>query len=128
MNLKKYDNKRVRFIDYENNIIEGISEYYTKEMADAIYGIDSECLKITCFLFRKEEINNITIIDEFTNPYSRLEEIAVEDGMDLVDEILYSDKVRINLYYLNHYSFKKDIQMILCTVLGKKMMYNGELI
>ena len=44
------------------------------------------------------------------------------------DEILYSDKVRINLYYLNHYSFKKDIQMILCTVLGKKMMYNGELI
>lgn len=92
MNLKKYDNKRVRFIDYENNIIEGISEYYTKEMADAIYGIDSECLKITCFLFRKEEINNITIIDEFTNPYSRLEEMAVEDGMDLVDELLYSEE------------------------------------
>ena len=35
---------------------------------------------------------NITIIDEFTNPYSRLEEMAVEDGMDLVDEILYSEE------------------------------------
>ena len=92
MNLKKYDNKKVRFKDSENNIIEGISEYYTKEMAEAIYGIDSECLKITCFLFRKSEINNITIIDEFNNPYSRLEEMAVEDGMDLVDEILYSEE------------------------------------
>ena len=32
MNLKKYDNKKVRFKDSGNNIIEGISEYYTKEM------------------------------------------------------------------------------------------------
>ncbi len=44
------------------------------------------------------------------------------------DNVIYPDKVRINLYYLNHYSFIKDIQMIFCTVLGKKMMYNGELI
>ena len=36
------------------------------------------------------------------------------------------DKVRINLYYLDHYSFWKDIQMIFCTVLGKKMRYAGE--
>ena len=53
---------------------------------------------------------------------------TVNSPQEYNDEILYSDKVRINLYYLNHYSFKKDIQMILCTVLGKKMMYNGELI
>ncbi len=44
------------------------------------------------------------------------------------DKIIYPDKVRINLYYLHNYSFIKDIQMIFCTVLGKKMMYNGELI
>ncbi len=42
------------------------------------------------------------------------------------DQVIYPDKVRINLYYLKHYSFLKDIQMILCTVLGKKMWYNGE--
>ncbi len=29
---------------------------------------------------------------------------------------------------MNNYSFIKDIQMIFCTVLGKKMMYNGEMI
>ena len=42
------------------------------------------------------------------------------------DTVLYPDKVRINLYYLKHYSFIKDIQMIFCTVLGKNMIYNGE--
>ena len=42
------------------------------------------------------------------------------------DRVIYPDKVRINLYYLDHYSFVKDIQMILCTVLGKKMKYGEE--
>ena len=50
------------------------------------------------------------------------QEIAVEYN----DEVLYPDKVRINRYYLHHYSFIKDIQMILCTVLGKKMKYGDE--
>ena len=44
------------------------------------------------------------------------------------DTVIYPDKVRLNLYYLNHYSFVKDIQMIICTVLGRKMMYAGEVI
>ena len=44
------------------------------------------------------------------------------------DNVIYPDKVRLNLYYLDHYSFIKDIQMILCTVLGKKMEYAGEVI
>lgn len=44
------------------------------------------------------------------------------------DQVIYPDKVRLNLYYLDHYSFAKDIQMIVCTVLGKKMKYNNEII
>lgn len=42
------------------------------------------------------------------------------------DEVIYPDKVRINLYYLRHYSFVKDLQMIVCTVLGRRMYYNNE--
>lgn len=42
------------------------------------------------------------------------------------DRVIYPDKVRLNLYYLDHYSFWTDIRMILCTVLGKRMTYNGE--
>ena len=52
------------------------------------------------------------------------QEIAVEYN----DTVIYPDKVRINLYYLDHYSFFKDFQMILCTIFGKKMKYGGELI
>lgn len=44
------------------------------------------------------------------------------------DEAIFPDKVRINLYYLHHYSFVKDIEMIFCTVLGRKMKYNNEII
>ena len=44
------------------------------------------------------------------------------------DHVIYPDKVRLNCYYYRHYSFIKDIQMIFCTVLGKKMKYAGETI
>lgn len=42
------------------------------------------------------------------------------------DNVIYPDKVRINLYYQRNYSFFYDIKMICCTILGKKMLYNGE--
>lgn len=51
-----------------------------------------------------------------------MQEIATEYN----DQVIYPDKVRLNCYYYRHYSFVKDIQMILCTVLGKKMKYAGE--
>ncbi|MBD5385740.1 sugar transferase [bacterium] len=44
------------------------------------------------------------------------------------DEVIFPDKVRINRYYLHHYSFVKDIQMILATVLGRRIRYGGEII
>lgn len=53
-----------------------------------------------------------------------MQDIAVEYN----DKVIYPDKVRINSYYYHHYSFIKDIQMIICTVLGKKMKYNNEMI
>lgn len=53
-----------------------------------------------------------------------MQEIAEEYN----DKVIYPDKVRLNCYYYRHYSFIKDIQMIFCTVLGKKMDYAGEII
>ena len=44
------------------------------------------------------------------------------------DTAIYRDKVRLNCYYYRNYSFVKDIKMIFCTVLGKKMEYAGEVI
>ena len=35
-------------------------------------------------------------------------------------------KVRLNLYYLQHYSFWMDLKMIFATVLGRKIEFAGE--
>ena len=51
---------------------------------------------------------------------------SVTNPQEYNDKVIYPDKVRLNLYYLEHYSFFKDIEMIMCTVLGKKMRYAGE--
>ena len=53
---------------------------------------------------------------------------AVDNPQEYNDTVIYPDKVRINRYYLHNYSFVSDIKMILCTVLGKTMLYNNELI
>ena len=53
-----------------------------------------------------------------------MQEIATEYN----DKVIYPDKVRINCYYYRHYSFFKDIEMIVATVLGRKVKYNGEII
>ena len=53
---------------------------------------------------------------------------TVDDPIEYNNKVIYPDKIRINLYYYRNYSFLKDIQMILCTVLGTKMKYNGEMI
>lgn len=44
------------------------------------------------------------------------------------DHVIFPDKVRINRYYLHHYSFWTDIKMIIATVTGRKIEYGGETI
>lgn len=53
---------------------------------------------------------------------------AQTDPQRYNDEVIFPDKVRLNRYYLHHYSFLTDIRMIVCTVLGRRMAYAGEMI
>ena len=53
---------------------------------------------------------------------------TVDDPQRYNDEVIFPDKVRINRYYLHHYSFWMDIKMIFATVLGKRKEYGGEVI
>ena len=70
------------------------------------------------------EIENGELIIENLPEGLTKEELAVWYN----DNIIYPDKVRLNKFYYKHYSFWKDIQMIVCTVLGKQMEYAGEMI
>lgn len=76
------------------------------------------------------ELNaNYPQMDMTEDVYSQLKK---KDGQEVAvwynDYVIYPDKVRLNCYYYRHYSFWKDIEMIIATVLGKKIMYNGEMI
>ena len=65
-----------------------------------------------------------------TLKYRNEEELlaTVDNPQHYNDTVIYPDKVRINRYYAEHYSFAKDLQIIVCTVFGKKITYNNELI
>ena len=99
--------------------------------ADALEGDDREVLKLrpgitgpATLKYRLEDemIADYVVKQQAAGDSRPMQEIAVEYN----DKVIYPDKVRINRYYLHHYSFIKDIQMIFCTVMGKKMMYSGE--
>ena len=85
--------------------------------ADKLQGEDREILKL------KPGITGPASLK-----YRNEEELlsSVDDPQRYNDEVIFPDKVRLNLYYLHHYSFYKDIQMIFCTVVGRKMSYAGE--
>lgn len=87
--------------------------------ADQLKGEDQEVLKL-----------KPGITGPASMKYRDEEEVLAKqpDPQRYNDEVIFPDKVRINRYYLHNYSFVKDIQMILCTVLGRRMQYNGELI
>lgn len=65
-----------------------------------------------------------------TLKYRNEEELlaSVDDPIRYNDEVIYPDKVRINRYYAEHYSFAMDIQLILCTVFCRHITYNNEVI
>ena len=85
-------------------------------------------------LLQGEDRIILTLRPGITGPatlkYRNEEELLaqVKNPQQYNDEGIYPDKVRINHYYAEHYSFAKDIQMIVCTVLGKHMQYNNEII
>lgn len=65
-----------------------------------------------------------------TLKYRNEEELlaTMENPIKYNDEVIYPDKVRLNRYYAEHYSFIDDIKMIFCTILGRHMLYNNEII
>ena len=101
--------------------------------ADMLEGDDRRVLKLRSgitgpatlkYRLKDEMISEYVSQKHASGDKRDMQEIAVEYN----DAVIYPDKVRLNLYYLDHYSFIKDFQMILCTVLGKKMEYAGEVI
>ncbi len=87
--------------------------------ADQLMGEDREVLKLRPGITGPASLK-----------YRDEEELLANQGnpQRYNDEVIFPDKVRINRYYLHHYSFITDIKMIVYTVLGKRLLYNEEII
>ena len=101
--------------------------------ADKLQGDDRDVLKLrpgitgpATLKYRLEDemISDYVAKKQAAGDERPMQEIAVEYN----DNVIYPDKVRLNCFYYRNYSFIKDMQMILCTVLGKNMEYAGETI
>lgn len=99
--------------------------------ADRLSGDDRDVLKlrpgITGPATLKYRLEDEMIADYVTKRQAEgdarsMQEIATEYN----DNVIYPDKVRLNCYYFRHYSFIKDIEMILATVFGFKVKFAGE--
>lgn len=100
--------------------------------ADQLQGEDREVLLLrpgitgpASLKYRNEE-DILEAVDEALQKGRSGLPIGITAVQEYNDNVIYPDKVRLNRYYLHHYSFIKDIQMIVCTVLGKRMEYAGE--
>lgn len=105
--------------------------------ADALTGEDREVLQLrpgitgpASLKYRDEEETLAAVAKTLdrqgfvTGPDGR----AITSVQEYNDRVIFPDQVRINRYYLHHYSFWTDIRMIFATVLGRKMKYGGEAI
>lgn len=100
--------------------------------ADQLQGEDREVLLLrpgitgpASLKYRNEE-DILEAVNEALQKGRRGLPIGITTVQEYNDNVIYPDKVRLNRYYLHHYSFIKDIKMIVCTVLGKRMEYAGE--
>ena len=115
MNLVKYHGKLVRITDMDNNQYEGICSHNNEEFNECEYGINEESLDIICIKFYKFNIKKVEIINNFSKEYGDLEELIVEYGEDLIDEVFESEE-------------NEHIYRLLRCIIDKKIKVDKELL
>ena len=80
--LKKYDNKLVQIKCIDGKIYEGVSTYNSQDYTFHEYGKDEESLEIFHFLFYKNDIKKINIIDKFSEPFGEIEISTVKGRIE----------------------------------------------
>lgn len=93
MELKKYDEKLVRIKTNYNEEFEGYCIYNDKEYNECEFGINEEALFLQGYIIiKKSEIEEISIIKNYSKPYGLAEEIIVEDGIDIIEDVVEYDE------------------------------------
>ena len=96
--LKKYDGKCVRVYMVDQIIIDGNCTYDDKEYNECEYGRREDSLQIVNYKLYKSTIKYVKSLEDhkgpygkFLDPYGTLEEMAIEDGIDDIYEVLFCE-------------------------------------
>ena len=99
MQLSKYDGQCVQIEDSYGDVFEGYCSHNSADYNEHEFGRNEEGLALPGLLLFKSDIKKITSLEDhqgpygkFTSPYGKLEEITVEDGVTMIDEVLYSEE------------------------------------
>ena len=95
MDLKQYDGKCVRIMDFSRDNFEGICYYDSAEYNKHEYNRYEDSLSIVNLLFYRSQIAEIESLEQRTGPYGKYsapfgkaEMLAAEDGVDSISEYL----------------------------------------
>lgn len=99
MGLREYDGMCVRIVLNEGDVYEGFCSHNSAEYGEHEFGRAEESLQILSFLIFKSEIRDVESLEGregpygmFSEPYGALEEMTVEEGIDAIAEVLFSEE------------------------------------
>ena len=112
-NLGKYDDKKILLEDIFGDKYEGICIHNNIDYNEHEYGVSEESIQLSHIIFYKSIIKDIKIVNDFSNKYGKLEEVVVESGLDLIDEVFEelgreNEKASVVEVYRSH---KPDIHL-----------------
>lgn len=111
MNLHKFDGKRVRVTTVWGDVIDGICQHNSAEYNEHEFGPFEEGLQFPSLLLYKSDIKNVRLLKKgFPTPFGKLEEMAVEDGVDMMEEVFLCEEDEHILRLLRCLKHHLDLQ------------------
>ncbi len=99
MKLHEYDGLCVRIVGSGGDLFEGFCSHNDAQYGKREFGRAEESLQILTFLFFESEIRDVESLEGnegpygmFSEPYGNIEEMVVEDGIDSIGEVLFSEE------------------------------------
>ena len=99
MDLRKFDGQCVRITLQCGDVYDGICTYNDQEYDEHEFGVPEESLEMMNCLFYKSDIKTVESLEDHTGPYGRfldpygkLEEEAVQDGIMGIEDGLFCEE------------------------------------
>lgn len=113
MDLERYDGQCVRITDLNGDVFDGICFYNNSAYNEHEFGCCEDSLQIVNFNFYRSDIKEIESLEDhsgpygkFLDPFGKLEEMNVEDGIDSIQDVLFCEEhehILRMLRCLDHY-------------------------